>query len=206
MGRNNGTRRPKVDRRSKNHKRTKGQTSSPAERGTRDGTPKSFEKRIDEIPGLELKELSAFIEEGRAPENVRLQYKLLTSCLQLILMQMSGATGNKRNPKPEQVYTLRRLIYGDGDTLLIAATGWGKSVIFHAYTVLTGKITLQIIPLKKLGGEQLADIRKLGCTEPCLLTSDSKKEQKNLIAKIKAGEYTHVLFGPEQASSKEFRE
>ena len=99
-------------------------------------------------------------------------------------------------PRKEQVLVLRRLIYGCGDTLLIAATGWGKSLIFHAYTVLTGKTTIQIIPLKKLGAEQLDDITKLGCTQPCLVTSDSKKVEKDLLTRIKSGEFNHILLSP----------
>jgi superfamily II DNA/RNA helicase len=205
-GRNTGTIKKKNDRRSRHYKRTKGKILRPAQKG--------FEERLnniqrldsEELSKVDLKELPALIEEGRAPENVQFQYKLLTLCLQIILLQMSGAVRDKRNPKLEQVYTLRRLIYGDGDTLLVAATGWGKSVIFHAYSVLTGKMTLQIIPLKKLGGEQMADISKLGYTKPCLLTSESRKEQRTIIEEIKRGDYTHVLLGPEQASSKDFRE
>ena len=39
--------------------------------------------------------------------------------------------------------------------------GFSKSLIFHIYTVLTNKITIQIIPLNKLGDEQLDNIRKI---------------------------------------------
>ncbi len=119
---------------------------------------------------------------------------------------MASAGGSRRNPKDEQVYTLRRLIYRDGDMLLVAATSWGKSIIFHVYSILTTKTTIQIIPLKKLGSEQLEDIRKLSYTNPCLLTSDTKKEEETLISQIRAGNHTHLLLGPEQASSKDFRD
>jgi len=88
---------------------------------------------------------------------------------------------------------------------LIARTGFGKSIIFHAFSVLTGKITLQIIPLSKLGDEQLDDIRKLSGAKPCLITAQSKKEEKAIISLVEAGVYTHVLLGPEQASSPLFR-
>ena len=57
--------------------------------------------------------------------------------------------------------TLRQLIFRKGDTLLIAYTGFSKSLIFHAYSILTGKITIQIIPLNKLGDKQLDDIKKI---------------------------------------------
>src|SRR6266567_1654120 len=89
---------------------------------------------------------------------------------------------------------------------LIARTGFGKSLIFHAFSILTGKITIQLVPLSKLGDEQLDDIRKLNGSNPCLITSKSRSADKALIAKIKDGMYTHVLLGPEQASSKSFRD
>ena len=57
--------------------------------------------------------------------------------------------------------TLRRLIFKKGDTLLITYTGFGKSLIFYIYIVLMGKITIQIIPLNKLGDKQLDNIRKI---------------------------------------------
>jgi superfamily II DNA helicase RecQ len=47
-----------------------------------------------------------------------------------------------------------------GDTILVAKTGFGKSIVFHAYSVLTGRITIQLIPLSKLGEEQLESIRR----------------------------------------------
>ncbi len=207
MGRNNGVFKQKKDRRSRHHKRTKVQARPT---GTR-----SFQERLIDMQAFnttallrfDLRDLPPLIEEGREPEYVDLQYSLLTVCLRIILLQqMASAGGSRRNPKDEQVYTLRRLIYGDGDTLLVAATGWGKSIIFHAYSILTAKTTIQIIPLKKLGGEQLEDIRKLSHTNPCLLTSDTKKEEETLISQIRAGNHTHLLLGPEQASSKDFRD
>jgi len=53
--------------------------------------------------------------------------------------------------EPKEQRNLRRLVLGLGDTLLLAKTGFGKSIIFHAYSILTGKITIQLVPLSKLG-------------------------------------------------------
>ncbi len=72
-------------------------------------------------------------------------------------------------------------------------------------SILTTQITLQIIPLSKLGDEQFRDIERLPGTRPCLLTSDSKKEQSDLITRIQNLEFTHILLGPGQASSTSFR-
>jgi superfamily II DNA helicase RecQ len=166
-------------------------------------TSDDFEERIKQIPSLNLEDLQTIVQEAAAEPNVHLQMQVLILCLRLILKKMHPSQG--REPKIQQVRTLRRLIFGKGDTILIAATGFGKSLILHAFSILTAKITLQIIPLNKLGAEQLDDIQKLGCTKPCLFNSDGRKSEKDLIARIRNGEFTHILLSPEQASSKEFR-
>jgi hypothetical protein len=37
------------------------------------------------------------------------------------------------------------------DTILVAATSYGKSVVLYAFAALTKKLTIQIAPLTKLG-------------------------------------------------------
>ena len=68
-----------------------------------------------------------------------------------------------------------------------------------------GKITIQLIPLSKLGDEQLDNIRKLNSSNPCLINSKSKRIDKALIIKIKDGVYTHILLSPKQALLKSFQ-
>ena len=101
---------------------------------------------------------------------------------------------------------LRSQIFGQGDILLIARTGFGKSHIFHAYSILTRKITLQLVPLKKLDEEQLGNIRNFPGALPCLIDAQSRIAEKNLIERVGNGEFTHVLLGSEQISSRTFRE
>ncbi|KAN0069561.1 hypothetical protein V8E54_012576 [Elaphomyces granulatus] len=113
---------------------------------------------------MDLEALPSVIDEARLVENVAAQSTLVETCLQRILDHT--APRSLRKPHPER----------------------------HPFSILTRKITLQIIPLSKLGDEQLDDIRKLSGSNP------------DLIAKVKQGIYTHVLLGPEQALSKAFRE
>jgi superfamily II DNA helicase RecQ len=188
----------RTDRRSSWHQRRKKSNRQP-----RPNISPSFLHRIDTIPSLALEELPLIITGAALEENVPIQTTVIEKCLQRILNIMDPQC--IRSPRPEQVRTLRRIIFGKGDTLLIARTGFGKSLIFHAYSLLTGKITIQIIPLSKLGDEQLLDIQRLGNTRPCLITSESKKKERDMIRRFQAREYTHVLLGPEQASSKAFR-
>jgi len=114
---------------------------------------------IDSVHDMALSELPAVINEARLPLNVEAQTLVLEVCLRRILYFVEPTSSHA--PRPEQVRALRRLIFGKGDTLLVARTGFGKSLIFHAFSILTGLITIQINPLSKLGDEQLGDIRKL---------------------------------------------
>jgi Helicase conserved C-terminal domain/DEAD/DEAH box helicase len=162
----------------------------------------SFKERMEQIPSLNLKGLPSIIQEAADEQHLDLQEEVIKLCLIRILFVIKP--GSRQKPRYLQIRTLRRLIYGHGDTLLMARTGYGKSIIFHAYSILTGKITLQIIPLDKLGDEQQHDIQKLHGSNPCLLNAKSK--EPDLLPRIITGEFTHVLLGPEQASTEGFRE
>src|SRR6266699_6231667 len=98
------------------------------------------------ISPMNLEELPSIIEEARREENVLSQMAVLKACLERILQHMNPE-GRPQTPHFEQIRTLRRLIFGFGDTLLIARTGFRKSLIFHAFSTLTGKITIQLVPL-----------------------------------------------------------
>jgi len=161
-------------------------------------------ERIGTIPSIGFSQFPSILKEAALEANVGVQEKVLSLCLQRILSSLDPSAG-VREPRAEQVRVLRRLVFCKSDVLLVARTGFGKSLIFHAFSVLTGKITLQIIPLSKLGDEQLNDIQKLPGAKPCLITHEIKRTQSKLFDQIREGEYTHILLGPEQASSKEFR-
>ena len=149
--------------------------------------------------GIELvwKRVQDVVAECGEAMYVGQQVELLTVALRRLL--------DGREPHLQQVRALRRLVYGHGDTLLIARTGFGKSIVFQAYSILTGRITIQIIPLSKLGDEQLATVKGLPYANPCLVTADTRHTDKQLLRDIAGCKYTHVLLGPEQATSPEFR-
>ena len=44
--------------------------------------------------------------------------------------------------------------------MLIAKIGFGKTIIFQAYSILTGKITIQLIPLCTLGKAQAESLNR----------------------------------------------
>ncbi len=96
-------------------------------------------------------------------------------------------------------------MYEMGDIILVTKTDFGKSIIFHAYSVLTGWITIQLVSLSKLGEEQLESIHQYSGTKPCLVTANTKFQDSVLLSDIQAGVYTHILLDLEQATAPEFQ-
>jgi superfamily II DNA helicase RecQ len=161
-----------------------------------------FVDQIAGIPNLAITELKSLFKDARASANAQLQTRIIKSCLCRILLYKRP---DVIKPRPEQIRMLFQLIYSKGDVLLIARTGFGKSIIFYAYTILTRLITLQLILLSKLSDKQLADIRWYPGTSPCLVDLRTKAREHKLLKGIAKGEYTYVLLGPEQALSCSFR-
>lgn len=153
--------------------------------------------RCQGIPDLSIPQLCQLVLDGSNPQYIHLQHELLHRAMQRFL-------GGKE-PHRQQVGALQQLVYQMGDTLLVAQTGFSKSITFHAYSVLTGCITIQLIPLSKLGEEQVQLIHQLLGTKPCLVIADTKLRNPQLLNEIKSGTYTHILLGPEQAVSPEFQ-
>jgi len=56
-----------------------------------------------------------------------------------------------REAKKGQVDAIESLLYDHKDTILVAATGYGKSMILYAFAALSRKITIIVVPLTKLG-------------------------------------------------------
>src|SRR5438045_8973151 len=110
----------------------------------------SFHKQLDHIQDLTFPQLLQLVQDGFHPKNVELQYTLLFHAMCQLL--------RGKEPHKQQVRVLCQLVYQLGDTILVAKTGFGKSIVFHAFSILTGQITIQLIPLSRLGEEQMESI------------------------------------------------
>lgn len=156
------------------------------------------------VNSIDISQMPALIERFMQADAVDHQTQVISCCLQRIL----DITHPNKNYQPHflQVSALRRLIFGIGDTLLIARTGFGKSIILHAYSIMTGFTTLQITPLNKLGEEQVQAISQIPLTTPCLLNSETKRTDRDVLENIRANTYSHIVLSPEQALSKNFRD
>ena len=73
-------------------------------------------------------------------------------------------------------------MYRQGDTILIAKTGYGKTIVLQAVSVITGQVTVQIFPLNKLGCTQVEDIKRIPGTFPILLDADTHLRVERLTA------------------------
>jgi superfamily II DNA helicase RecQ len=107
-------------------------------------------------------------------------------------------------PRPGQIEGVWQIIFARRDLILIAKTSFGKSVLLQAPSAIVPDSTsLLILPLDKIGEEQYEKIARFPQARPCLLKQDTVTPM--LLEDVKAGNYTHILLGLEQALSKEFR-
>ncbi|KAK4240179.1 hypothetical protein C8A03DRAFT_13467 [Achaetomium macrosporum] len=77
-------------------------------------------------------------------------------------------------PRVGQIEAVARLVYDQGDTVLVAATGYRKSAVLYAFSALADKIMVQIVPLTKLGENQTDDIaRNVPNSKPVWIDGDT---------------------------------
>ena len=95
------------------------------------------------------------------------------------------------HPKHEQVKTLETLLYRRQDLILIARTGFGKSIVFQAAPLLyePSKIALIIMPLKPLEDEQCFKVAAIVRAKPFVLKGETNNPQN--LRDIRDGKYTH---------------
>ncbi|KAI1818905.1 P-loop containing nucleoside triphosphate hydrolase protein [Xylaria intraflava] len=105
-----------------------------------------------------------------------------------------------------QVDAVQRLAFERADTVLVAATGYGKSVVLYAFTAVTDLITIQIVPLTQLGLAQLADIeRDVAGSTPVFIDGDTYLKNKEIWKEVESCKYSHILLSPEQALNPQFK-
>ena len=107
-------------------------------------------------------------------------------------------------PRDEQVKAIDTLINARQDLILIAKTGWGKSLIFQSVPCLIkNSICLMIIPLNLLEEDQAQCMRELKGCKPCVLNGETNSAA--LRSDIQSGLYTHVLTSPDIALGDAFQ-
>lgn len=105
----------------------------------------------------------------------------------------------------EQIDAISCLFYEQTDLLLLAKTGFGKSIIFQLlpFMTTTPGVVLILMPLKLLQVEQSEMINQLPNGKALILNGE---HNHNYVHKQAAkGGYTHLFTSPEIALSKNFK-
>jgi helicase-like protein/RAD3-like DEAD/DEAH box helicase len=172
-----------------------GPEQHPAIRSREDEAP--IAEQIEEIATLPFHRVQHLIKACGLPQHVELQERAIMLALTRLL--------EGRTPKPGQIWAVQRIVYSLGDTILIAGTGYGKSIVLHALSSLTEFITIQIIPLSKLGANQYEAVNRYPDATACLITAETRKANPGIFREIEQCKYSHILLGAEQAALPEFR-
>jgi superfamily II DNA helicase RecQ len=103
------------------------------------------------------------------------------------LQSLFGYTG-----KDIQVSVVRQLVYDRKDVILVAKTGFGKSLIFQAAPlILEGihQICLIVMPLKAIQEEQHAILSTVPGAYPIVLNGENNSKETRI--DVASGKYTH---------------
>ncbi|WP_420594323.1 DEAD/DEAH box helicase [Deinococcus sp.] len=108
--------------------------------------------------------------------------------------------------KPEQVHLVQRALLGQSG-LGILPTGFGKSLVFQLYALMTPQTTLVISPLKALIRDQTHSMQRLGLSCVDAITgADSAAVKDKKLAAFKARQLRLLYISPERLQIKAFYE
>ena len=107
--------------------------------------------------------------------------------------------------REEQIDAIWTLYSEQKDHLLLAKTGFGKSLIFQLLPFMYSEtgVALILMPLKLLQAEQCAMVNGLSGGQGIVLNSENNT--KRIRSSIGKGRYTHVFTSPEIAVSIDFK-
>ena len=107
--------------------------------------------------------------------------------------------------KPQQIELLQRTLHGQ-DAIGILPTGFGKSLVFQLYALLSPRVTLVISPLKALIQDQVGALRQLGwtCVDSILSTDTAEQRHRRLADLFHSSRYRLFYIAPERLQIKTF--
>lgn len=138
--------------------------------------------------------------EEEALKGDALQMRQRTRCKELGLI-VFGFTLHEA-----QIEAIHTLYYERRDLLLLAKTGFGKSLIFQLmpFLIAAPGVVLTLMPLKFLQAEQSQKINLLPKGKGIVLNGENNTN--SVLADIANGGYSHVFTSPEIALSKKFKQ
>ena len=100
--------------------------------------------------------------------------------------------------RPNQLKPINRVLDGK-DTLLVAATSFGKSLVAQIPAVINhDRLTLIVEPLTALMHEQVEALQGLGIAASYLDSTQSKQERSDVLWQLKDRELTMLYLSPER--------
>lgn len=140
---------------------------------------------------------------------IQLQRDVIERLLERLLINRFPQAQTRPKPRTLQVDVLQRLVFARQDVILVVKTGFGKSLIFHAWTVLTGKVSIIIVPLLGLCDQTYDDFCEIPGANPIIVSKETRAQYKDIFAYIckgnSKGRFTHLIMSPEQLASPDFR-
>lgn len=158
----------------------------------------TFEDKLERLKALYAKWEHEDIEE--VVEGSELVFRQKNRCKEVGLVVFGFALHQG------QIDAIWTLYYKRKDLLLLAKTGFRKSLIFQLFLFMTPTtgVVLVLMPLKLLQTEQSDMINvRLPKGNAIVLNGDNNQENTQQI--IATGDYTHVFTSPEIALSKKFK-
>ncbi|KAI1104123.1 hypothetical protein F4804DRAFT_307849 [Jackrogersella minutella] len=71
------------------------------------------------------------------------------------------------------------MVFRHGDTILVAWTGYGKTIVLQPVSVIMyGRVTIQLCPLKRLGQDQFDTIARIPGACPLLIDGETYNRTK----------------------------
>jgi superfamily II DNA/RNA helicase len=140
---------------------------------------------------------------------IQLQRDMIERLLERLLADRFSQASVKPKPSVLQVDVLQRLVFARQDLILVVKTGFGKSLIFHAWSLLTGKMSIIIVPLLGLADQTYDDFCEIPGANPIIVSKETRSQYDDIFAHIRKGDrrgqFTHLIMGPEQLASPDFR-
>ena len=97
-------------------------------------------------------------DNGEIERAIVIQKAMTKAILSWILASLVPDERVRPEPKDLQVDIVRRQVFAQQDSLLLAQTGFGKSLIFQAFSTMTGLMSIIVAPLLGLSEQIKEDI------------------------------------------------
>jgi len=150
-------------------------------------------------------------DEAYVDRLIACREKAVQGLLTRLLNDRAGTVGREIPPRRLQVLVLIRLLFIRRDVMLVAQTGFGKSLVFQAIGILTSQVIIIVVPLLGLCDQVRDDIADIPGSNPIVISSETRNlfpkpgSTSDLYDTIRNGKYTHIILGPEQLVVPKFR-